>query len=67
MAKDVWYKGVRVSKGSDLYAALEKSKNDPVQKNVATGIFCVVEADFKQRYPQCTPEWFAKMNSHDYN
>lgn len=64
MSKDVWYKGMRVSKGSNLYALLEKP-NDPVSKKAAERLAGELEADFKKRYPQCTEEWFARMNGRD--
>lgn len=57
MSKEKWYKGVRVSRGSALYEALEDK--DP---KVAEKLFNQLEADFKKRYPQCTKEWFARMN-----
>lgn len=54
----VWYKGVRVGKGSDLYKALEENK-----PTVAAGLHAVAMAEFKQRYPECTDEWFLRVNS----
>lgn len=53
-----WYKDVRVGKGSDLGKALDEKK-----PTVAAGLYAVANAEFKLRYPQCTPEWFARINT----
>lgn len=54
-----WYKDVRVGKGSALAQALDDKK-----PTVAVGLYAVANAEFKQRYPQCTAEWFARINGN---
>lgn len=53
-----WYKDTRVGKGSALAQALDDKK-----PTVAVGLYAVAMAEFKQRYPECTDEWFLRVNS----
>lgn len=64
MAKDLYYKGTRIGKG-ELHSLLEK--NDLVSQKAAERLYYQLQADFRKTYPQCTPEWFKRMNSHDNN
>jgi hypothetical protein len=54
----LWYKDTRVGKGSALAQALSDKK-----ATVAAGLYAVANAEFKQRYPQCTKEWFERVNA----
>lgn len=57
-SSSAWYKGVRVGKGCALASALERNDEKEAKK-----IHAEAMADFKHRYPQCTDEWFARMNA----
>lgn len=51
------YRDVKVGKSSDLMRALEAKDS-----KLAAKIYDECEANFRKQYPECTPEWFARMN-----
>lgn len=55
--KAIWYRDTRVSKSSDLGQALEAG-----DQQRAANLHAESMATFKRTYPQCTPEWFQRVN-----
>lgn len=54
----MWFKDMRVAKGSQLYDALVEKKD----KKLAEKLYKEQNAEFLKRHPQCTKEWFEKVN-----
>lgn len=57
MSKALWYKNTRVGPGQ-LKTALDEGKADKAKE-----IHFETDREFRKNYPQCTNEWFAKMNA----
>lgn len=54
----MWFKDMRVAKGSALYDALVEKKDN----KLAEKLYKEQNKEFLKQYPQCTKEWFDKVN-----
>jgi hypothetical protein len=60
-SRSVWVRDIEFAKGTAVYdAKVEKKDSKLVEK-----LYKQSNAEFLRQYPQCTKEWFDRMNGKD--